>query len=548
MRYQASKHEIPKETVEVAKAAFPKGNNYMTMRDEIQEMYPDERLAELFSHAGRPAEAPGALALVLVMQYAEGLSDRQAVEAVRARIDWKYALGLTLDDPGFSHTVLGQFRNRLLTGGQEQVLLEEMLARFEEKGLLKTKGVQRTDSTHILAATRELNRLELVGETMRQLLEVLAVAYPDWLKPHLQPDWGERYGPRFEAYRLPQTIQARTALAEVIGQDGASIMAQLQHEPSTSGLRQLPAVVSLSHIWIQQYYYDDAGQLRWRRREQGRPPAAKMIRTPYDVEVRYSRTRRKEWSGYKVHVTETNDSDSPNLITNVLTTPATTPDRASLPIIHQRLMAKEQAPQTHLVDAGYMDGGNLVTSQAAKIDLIGPVQADTTWQGQDPDAFDLSTFVINWDQQQVTCPLGNNSTIWSECKNSFGHSIIHVRFAPQDCTPCAQRSQCTKAKKNPRSLTLYLQERHEALHKARERQQTSAFKTQYKQRAGVEGTISQGTRCFGLRRTRYVGLAKTHLHNILVAAALNLARVVAWLQDKPRARTRTPAFVKLMAA
>ena len=545
MRYQTKSKSIPEETRRVAKAAFPKGNNYMTMRDELNEMYPDERLEELFSHAGRPGEAPGSLALISVMQYAEGLSDRQAVEAVRGRIDWKYALGLELEDPGFSHSVLSQFRKRLLAGGEEQVILEEMLLRFEEKGLLKTKGVQRTDSSHILAATRELNRLELVGETMRHLLEVLAVSYPGWLEGYLQLDWRDRYGPRFEEYRLPKRIQEREALAEAIGEDGAYLLAQLTGDPALAGIRQLPAVLSLSRIWIQQYYYQE-GQLRWRHREQGFPPAAKIIQTPYDTEVRYSRKRNKEWRGYKVHLTETCNVDAPNLVTNVLTTPATTPDTEVIPTIHQSLVESDHAPESHLVDAGYTDTDNLVQSQKAKIDLVGPVQADSTWQGQDPEAFDLSTFVIDWDNQQVTCPNGKKSATWYPGRKSSGQSIIRVRFASQDCHSCSERDHCTKSSNNPRSLKFYSKAHHQTLQAARAFQETPAFKSLYQLRAGAEGTISQATRSFDLRRTRYIGLAKTHLHNTLVASAMNLSRVVTWLRDVPRAQTRTPAFVKLM--
>lgn len=545
MRYQTQPFQVPAETVRVARAAFPSGNNYMTMRDRINEIYPNSHFASLFSLAGRPAEAPGQLALVLVMQQAEGLSDRQAADAVRSRIDWKYALGLPLTDPGFVHGVLGQFRERLIAGSQEMLLLEDMLVRFGEMGLLKGQGQQRTDSTHVLAVARDLNRLEVVGETLRHALNVLAAAYPDWLRRQVQPDWFDRYGVRFEEYRLPPTASERQALAERIGRDGAYLLGQLQIEPETPGQRELPAIGVLGQVWRQQYYYDATGQLRWRQEAQGLPPAAKLIQTPYDVEARYSRKRRTEWTGYKVHITETCGVGAPHLVTHVLTTPATTPDSEALPQIQYDLVAHERAPQAHLVDAGYVDAGNLADSAAAQIDLVGPALADTTWQGRDPDAFDLTTFAIDWEAQQVTCPGGKQSRTWSESHNSFSKPVIHVRFAARDCTPCQLRPRCTQAQKNPRSLKLYPQAQHLALQIARQRQETAAFKERYKPRAGVEGTISQGTRSFDLRRSRYMGLAKTHLHHLLVAAAINLTRVVCWLRDIPHAQTRTSAFAKL---
>src|ERR671930_1618217 len=155
---------IPEETARVARAAFPKGKPYRRMRDDLGVFYQDEAFAALFPARGQPAESPWRVALVLVLQYAEGLSDQQAAPAVRGRIDWKYALSLELTDPGFDASVLSEFRSRLVAGSAEQTLLDTMLDRFKAKGLLKARGRQRTDSTAVLAAIRTLNRLECVGE------------------------------------------------------------------------------------------------------------------------------------------------------------------------------------------------------------------------------------------------------------------------------------------------------------------------------------------------------------------------------------------------
>jgi transposase len=218
---------IPEETARVAHAAYPKGNVWMRMRDELGTIYQDEAFAPLFSHTGQPAEAPWRLALVTVMQFAEGLSDRQAADAVRSRIDFKYALGLELTDPGFDHTVLSEFRARLVAGNSEQVLLDAMLTLFKERGWLKARGKQRTDSTHVLAKIRALNRVLCVGETLRQALNCLAIVAPDWLLAHSQPEWVERYEARMEDARTPLGEEARRAYAEVIGADGASLLSAI---------------------------------------------------------------------------------------------------------------------------------------------------------------------------------------------------------------------------------------------------------------------------------------------------------------------------------
>jgi transposase len=172
---------IPDDTVRVARAAFPKGTLVMRVCDALGPLFRNAQFATLFSPTGQPAEDRARLALVLVFQFLEGLSDRQAADAVRDRIAWKYALALELTDPGFDASILSAFRDRLIAGQAEQQLLNSMLATLQERGLLKARGRQRTDSTHVLAAIRTLNRLTGVGETMRQALNALAAEAPDWL-------------------------------------------------------------------------------------------------------------------------------------------------------------------------------------------------------------------------------------------------------------------------------------------------------------------------------------------------------------------------------
>jgi transposase len=219
--------DIPADTVRVARAAFPKAGRAMQLRDQLGTVYADSRFAALFAVRGRPAAAPWRLALVTVLQVAEGLSDRQAAEAVRGRIDRKYALGLALDDPGFHYSVLCEFRSRLVEGRLEQTLLDDLLVACRAQGLRRRRGRQRTDSTHVLAAVRLLNRLEQVAETMRAALDALAVAAPEWLRAHTPTEWFDRYGRRGEDYRLPQGREARQAFARQVGEDGMHLLSAL---------------------------------------------------------------------------------------------------------------------------------------------------------------------------------------------------------------------------------------------------------------------------------------------------------------------------------
>jgi transposase len=537
--------EVPEDTATVARAAFPKGNPYLTLRDGLGDIYKDEQFQALFSsHRGRPAESPGRLALVTVLQFAEDLDDRSAAEAVRGRMDWKYLLGLPLTDAGFDYSVLSEFRQRVVQGGLEAQLLNTLLSRVKGLGLLKARGQQRTDSTHVLAAVRELNRLEFVGETLRQALNSLAAAVPDWMREQAPREWFERYGQRFEQYRLPSSKTEREALAETIGRDGVQLLQACYAEMELDWLWALPAVQTLRQVWVQQYYIEGA-QMRWRTLEEV-PPSAQLIKSPFDVQARYGRKRSRRWVGYTVHVTETCEEDQPSLITHVETTASTTPDVAVVQTIHDHLDERDLLPGEHVVDAGYVDAQNLVDSQQKQgIDLLGPAPPDTSWQARAGQGFDISCFVIDWETQQVTCPQGHNSVVWSPSHDHNGNPNIHVQFARQDCLACSQRVRCTRSSKGGRALQLRRREQHIALQQRRQRQHTEAFKEKYKRRAGVEATISQGTRAFGLRRSRYVGLAKTHLQHTCVAIAINLMRLAQWLSNGERTPSYCSPFASL---
>jgi len=253
---------VPEDTARVAHAAFPDGNRYLRIREALGTIYNDALFATLFPTRGRPAASPWRLALITLFQFAEGLSDRQAADAVRSRIDWKYALSLDLSDPGFDHTVLSEFRSRLLAGGAEQQLLDVLLEQLRARGLLKARGRQRTDSTHVLALVRALNRVEVVGETLRHALNDLAVLAPDWLRAHAQPEWVERYERRAEDDRLPAKKEQRQALAQRIGADGAALLTAVYAAEAPSWLRKAPAVELLRRVWVQNFLQTADGARR----------------------------------------------------------------------------------------------------------------------------------------------------------------------------------------------------------------------------------------------------------------------------------------------
>jgi transposase len=540
-----SSYQVPELTARVARAAFPKGTLCLRLYDALGTIFADHDFADLFAQRGQPAAAPFRLALITVLQFLEGLSDRQAAEAVRARIDWKYLLCLDLEDPGFDYSILCEFRARLLAGGAEHRLFDQVLACLREHKLVKARLRQRTDSTHVVAAVRDLNRLERVVETLRATLNVLATVAPAWVRAQMPAEWVDRYARRAEDYRLPAEARARERLAERVGTDGHALLAALWAPEAPEWLRAIPAVETLRWVWVHNFVTLD-GVVRWRQKD-NIPPAALRISSPYDPDARYAHKRSTTWVGYKVHVTETCEDELPHLITNVQTDDAVLNDNNALPQIHRQLAHRGLLPNTHLVDAGYIEAQLLLESQREYgVDLVGRAQNNGRWQQVQGTGFDITHFQIDWEAKQATCPQGQHSSSWRPGVDGRGNAVIQAVFAKAVCSQCPSLSQCTTAKSKRRTLTLRPQALHDTLQHARQREKTPEFKGEYKKRAGIEGTISQGVRAFGLRYARYVGKAKTHLQHLATAAAINLERVADWFAGVTRERTRRSAFARVM--
>jgi transposase len=544
------------------------------VRDQLGELFADAEFAAAFGQRGKPGWSPGRLALVTVFQKVENLTDRQAADAVRANLAWKYALGLELADPGFDHTVLSEFRTRVVEHGLEERALDLLLAKLVERDLLASGGKQRTDSTHIIAAVRDLNRLELVGESVRAALEALSAAAPDWVdQVLLVPDWSRRYQQRIDTWRMPSSQTKKTELALNYGKDGFTLLQAIYNPASPAWLREIPAVQILRTVLLQNYTRTIAGNGREvvKRRESateggdGLPPGSTRLTSPYDTDARWSAKRDTFWNGFKLHVSETCSAPGPadpagtttrrperpqrpNLITNVATTDATVPDSKALDPIHQSLQRRGLLPAAHYLDSGYPSAELIVGSRKTYgIALITPVLLNHSRQAKAQQGFATHDFTIDWETEQATCPAGKSSVTWNPVTQAGVPKTV-VSFAAADCIPCPFKDQCTSAKSNRRKISLHPRELAQALDQARAEQQTKDWQQDYALRAGAEGTIRQATAVTGIRRARYRGLAKTHLDHVFSAVALNLIRLDAWWNGHPLDRTRTSHLARLELA
>ena len=525
---------IPEETARIARAANPKGTLAMWLRDELGGMYTDEDFGDLYPERGQPALSPWRLAVVTLLQYVEDLTDRQAAEAVRERIDWKYLLGLELSDPGFDASVLSEFRQRLIAQGAEERLLDKVLVVSRQRGWLKAGGKMRTDATHVLAAVRSLHHLETVGETVRAVLEDLTEVAPDWLLSWMPEEWFKRYEGRMDSRRLPKKEQERKQLAEQIGCDGARLLETLAQTDTPASAQELASVQVLRQGWPQ-YYEEREGQLHWRD-----GPAQETIVSPYDTDARLAQKRDTMWCGYKVHLTETCEKDLPELIVQVKTTLAPRPDVKETLDVQHELERRHLLPEEHLLDGGYLESEVLVKHPPGPR-IVGPVPPDTSWQAHEGKGYAVAHFQIDWPARTARCPQGHESQSWRERPEREGQ--IQVSFATAVCQACPVRTECTKGPH--RELQLRPQAQTAALQQQRAEQQTPEFRQRYALRSGVEATISQAVRCLPLRQSRYRGMAKVQLQQLVTATALNCLRLYAFVEGVPRGITWVSHLTRL---
>jgi transposase len=382
---------------------------------------------------------------------------------------------------------------------------------------------------------------------MRFALNSLAVVAPEWLVEHSEAQWVERYGHRIEESRLSRSQADCLTLAELIGDDGQKVLTAVFDPLAPGWLREIPVIQVLRRIWIQNDLSED-GQLRWREAEDI-PPATQFINSPYDPEARLGKKRSTLWTGYKVHLTETCEQTLPHLITHVATTPAPRTDEAMTEVIQEELSQAELSPGEHFVDAGYGSARVLVNSEARfGMEVVGPVSVDTQWQAHCPSGIDASQFVLDWERKRAICPQGKTSSSWTPLSRKQHPDLIKIQFSTTDCGSCPCRGASCPLDEQLSATNPDGQATGAALQVAWKIQRTEPIQQRYALRAGIEATISQGVRAFDLRRSRYLGMPKTHVQHLGIAAAINQIRLVAWLDGELLAPTRVSAFERLFNA
>jgi len=518
--------DIPTDTAALGEHLLAPDDPYRLVGQEASRFFRLQDFVALYAAIGRGAICPIVLSLVTIFQYLENLPDREAAKQARLRIDWKYALHQPLTWLGFHYSDLCNFRQRLLAHGQERLVFEQVLQWVQQHGLVRKQGRQRTDSSHLLGAVERLSRLELVWETLRLALRALQQAAPTWYTQTIPAAFQETYHERQSDWRL--TAEEVPPALQRAGADGYWLLDRLATAPEAA--QQVPEVTTLRTVWDQQF-------TRTATAVQAKPVPIKgkdLIVTPHDPDVRWAKKRQTEWVGYKSQITETADPEQAvQFITDIDVVAANDGDSEQIDPIHARLAERDLLPREHLVDQGYPSGPNLAHSASRGVELVGLVAVDPSHK---PAGYRPADFTLDLAARQATCPAGQAAVTWKESRvpeapDDPQRREVQITFGAA-CADCPARSQCTTGQGG---RTLTVSAFHAELTARRAEQESEAFKERLKARAGIEGTISEFTRCHGARRARYRGTAKVRLQALFTGAAVNVKRLARALAPRQRA-------------
>lgn len=483
----------------------------MKVRPKLEEMY--------CATNGRPAEEPIRMLGVLILQYMERLPDRQAAEACTFDLRWKHALNIPVDENAFHATSLVKFRNRLMEHGLETLGFDAVLDAMRNAGYLRKRTKQRIDSTHIVGLVKHMSSLENLRETIRLTLEQLS-REKDLSVPTDWNIWWERYVENRFDYRAtkPELIK-KNVLA---GQDILSVLRWAESlELSDASIGK---VALLRRVFNENFVEQEGVAERIVTRAPG------AVINPHDPQAQWCKkdsicTKNKEWVGYKAHIAESVEPPVEHkkeptraVLTAVVTVKATASDKTGIQEVEKAIGSKKDLQaETLFVDAGYTSAAEIKRIESEGRQLRGPVQPAPCKKGR----YSANDFEIDTTKRSAVCPSGKSNTQCSHLESKSG--VISYRYEwSTHCQACPQRGQCVPKGQKHRTVTVG--GNHNILQARRREMQTDDFKKEMHSRNGIEATISELVRGFGFRRSRYRGLQKTEMQNLLVGAACNLKR------------------------
>jgi transposase len=480
-----------------------------TLRSQLESLYCEDN--------GRPAIDPVILAGVTLLQFMERVADRAAGEHVVFHLGWKYALDLELTYEGFHPTVLVYFRDRLQGKKAERVIFDGVVDLLTELGLVKKRGPQRLDSTHVVGYVKEMSRLDCATETVRLALEAL----DEVQGAGEQPEFWDRLWTLYVQSKIDWRLSKaeRENRYRQCGRDMQQLLRWLQGRGSK--LNTLKGVKLLRRVFEEQF--EVVGKEIYAT---GKRPS-RAVQNPHDPDAHYADKGKKQWVGYKVHVVESVDPESPakrkgepgeNFITEVVTTEAALDEMAGLDeALKEGALHHGFKPEGLYADGGYVTERTLSEAEAGGMELIGP-----TRPAPHPGPYNADAFLVDIEKHQAVCPQGNKNTQWSRIRDTYmGTEYYRIEWGSQ-CDRCPVQKQCTRSKSGRRILVVGL--RHDLVQKRRREMREKSFIKKMYPRNGIEGTLSELVRGHGLRRTKYRGFQRVRLSHYMMGAACNIKR------------------------
>jgi transposase len=488
--------------------------------------FDDADFAELYEEGGRYPVSPSLLASLTILQYMFGASDRVAVENTIMRRDWRIALGIRRDYKGFDPSVLCRFRQRLVAHGREREILDTVVGKLGELGLLAGRRKLRVDATHVVADVTRLSRAELIRESMRVVVCAAYKRYPELRERADFRRLYERYGEEVWVGGGGGRKVSDEELAE-LGRDAVLLLRLV-------GGREVKGGAILAQV-LEENFEVEGGDDDPPPRDSAKRPRG-CIATPHEPDVGWGKERRRKWLGDKAHFVETADRGRINYVIDALVTGPNRNDSTMLSKLAWRSRLRMPEADTLLADTGYASAANSRQAAEMGFDLIAPPRFSNRL-GKIP----LSEFTLDFERQVATCPEGHESLWWRERDRD-----LQIRFDMKVCAACPRRAECTDS---TRARTLAPSREYQQLLRDRARAKTDEWKALYRRRAGIEATISELVHCCGLRRSRYRGAPFRALHVFLSAAALNVRRMLrATLEQRAGCSGSASALPALSAA
>jgi hypothetical protein len=487
---------------------------YGRMGQMIHKLFRDEDLKDMYcADNGRPSLPPSLMAGVLLLQFYDDVSDREAAERVVFDLRWKVALNLELDYQGFDYSNLSNFRARLVAHKKERYAFDKLLKHARTEGVLSDTVTILSDTTNVGGAGATQDTYTLLRKGVRKLLKKMGYHLP-----------GKRAGCSVEIENLLKTYIDQDRKAEINWSDVSARNAQLKQLVTDSeatlelALKQIddPEVRSLGWV-ISKIIGDDVEKMPDDGRKIREGTAADRFISVYDTEMRHGRkSASKKFDGHKV---STSMDQASELIVDMEDLSAPLGDgQALMPAIQRIEEHVDVTIERMIVDGAYGSGENRAAcaERANPVELLSPVRHPNDAE------VDKSAFQVDTEAKTATCPQGQTVSASCITTNEEGRTSYSFTFERNICETCPMFARCVRSKTNGRTIRLGFYENY--LREARQRQETKEFQSAYRLRPRIEGKQAELV-SHGLRNTRYVGKAKRRLQQLWTGTAVNLKRL-----------------------